>query len=263
MQYKNISVIITTFNSSETILKTLYSIVNQLNLNDEILIYDDCSNDATIDIIKEFSKINKVEILLEVSTINNGGPAKGRNWGIKNSKGAFICFCDADDEWLTNKLSVQINFMKKNLYDFCGTRCNVIGSNQYPNVSGEISILSQIIRNKFSLSTLMFNRKCFFEYNIFFNESENYHGVEDYDLILQLYKKKYRGYIVNKLLVNYYHINNSLSHSNLIKSELKRILVLKKYNTSSYFLNSLKKTLILILFFRVKFYELRNYFRKL
>ena len=57
----------------------------------------------------------KKKLLINNKTI---GAGLSRNKGIKNSKGDFIAFCDADDLWDKNKLKVQLEYMKKENYFF-------------------------------------------------------------------------------------------------------------------------------------------------
>ena len=54
MGEKLISVIITTYNSSDVILRTLESIIPQLSVDDELLIFDDMSQDDTVETITNF-----------------------------------------------------------------------------------------------------------------------------------------------------------------------------------------------------------------
>lgn len=260
MHQNFISVVVTTYNSTNTVVRSLKSIVEQLGNNDELLIYDDSSKDDTVQVIKEYLKDKPVNYKLEVGTYNCGGPAKGRNWGIKNSTGEYICFCDADDEWLSGKLAAQVKFLENSNYKFCGTRCVVIGGKQFPNVSGEISFISQLARNKFSLSTLMFSRTCFSSGNILFDESEAYYGVEDYQLLLNLYVNGLKGYILDSLLVSYYHTLSSLSHLNSKKSELKRILVLKNLRSKKLSYGLFSYLLVCLLKTRILYHDLRDYF---
>ena len=263
MRQKLISTIITTYNSSEVIVRTLDSIIAQLSDDDELLIFDDLSQDDTVNKIKDFLADKGVDYKLEVAAYNNGGPAAGRNWGIKCAAGKYICFCDADDEWLAGKLNTQVEFLKESKYDFCGTRCVVIGSKQYPQFSGEVSIFSQLARNKFSLSTLMFKAECFKTNDILYDERRSYHAVEDYELILRLYSKGYKGFVINFLLVNYFHTATSLSHLNVKKSELKRIFVLKNFKTANLYELLFVKFIIFILEKRIAYNELRDCLRKL
>ena len=262
MRQKLISTIITTYNSSDVIVRTLDSIIPQLSDDDELLIFDDLSQDDTVDKIKNFLAGKEIDYKLEVAASNNGGPAAGRNWGIKCAVGKYICFCDADDEWLAGKLTTQFAFLEASKYDFCGTRCVVIGSKQYPEFGGEVSIFSQLARNKCALSTLMFKAACFKTHGILFDERKSYQAVEDYELILRLYGKGYRGFVINSLLVNYYHTATSLSHLNIKKSELKRILVLKNFKAANLYQMAFVKFIIFILETRIVYNELRDYFRK-
>ena len=58
-----VSVLLSTYNSEETIEESLFSILNQTYKNLEILIVDDGSTDNTIEICKKF-KLNDERILL-------------------------------------------------------------------------------------------------------------------------------------------------------------------------------------------------------
>jgi glycosyltransferase involved in cell wall biosynthesis len=262
MQQNFISVVVTTYNSTNTVVRTLKSIVEQLGINDELLIYDDSSKDDTVQVIKEYLQDKPVNYKLQVGTYNCGGPAKGRNWGIKNSTGQYICFCDADDEWLLGKLTIQVEFLNAGNYDFCGTRCFVVGSKQYPEFEGEVSLYSQLVRNKFSLSTLMFKAACFKAHGVLFDEGRCYHAVEDYELILRLYVKGHRGFVINSNLVNYFHTATSLSHVDIKKSELKRLLVLKNFKSAYLHQLLFVRFISFILKTRIKYNELRDYISK-
>lgn len=94
-RYKEISVIIPTFNSEKYLSRCLDSVINQKNINIEIIIYDDCSTDNTINIIDSYrNKYNNIKLIR--STIHNG-QGKGRNISLAHAKGKFIVFCDSDD----------------------------------------------------------------------------------------------------------------------------------------------------------------------
>lgn len=101
---KKISVIIPTFNGEKFLQKCIDSVLNQKgNFEIEILICDDCSTDNTINIAEK----NKCVIFK--NRLNSGGPNKGRNLGIKNATGDYIAFLDQDDEWLEDKLRLQLS----------------------------------------------------------------------------------------------------------------------------------------------------------
>lgn len=96
-----VTVIIPTYNGEKTIERAIKSVLNQ-NIDIQLLICDDCSTDKTIEIAKKYTS----EIFINDN--NSGGPNKGRNIGIKNSIGDYVAFLDQDDEWLPNKLEIQL-----------------------------------------------------------------------------------------------------------------------------------------------------------
>ena len=101
----DISIIIPVFKAKETLNSTLNSIINQkfknLKPNIEIILsIDDCMDYRKI--IGSIS--NKIKIKLIRTKKIATGPGNARNEGYKHSKGKYICFLDADDEYSENYL---------------------------------------------------------------------------------------------------------------------------------------------------------------
>ena len=106
-----VSCILTTFNRKELLIRSLSSILNQTYKNLEIIIVDDGSNDGTKDLVKK--KILNLDPRLKyLRHKKNKGLAAARNSGLINSKGEFIAFLDDDDEWIDNKIDLQIKKFK-------------------------------------------------------------------------------------------------------------------------------------------------------
>ena len=115
-----VSVIIPYFKKKTFIERTLLSVLNQTFQDFEIiLIYDDEIKED-LKLIKKIAGNNpKIKI---IENKKNLGAGLSRNKGIKNSSGSIIAFLDSDDYWVPERLEKQINFMKKNKFDF--TFCN-------------------------------------------------------------------------------------------------------------------------------------------
>lgn len=92
-----LTVIIPVFNGEKTIRRTIQSVEKQkYAYNCEILVVNDGSTDNTQNILDILAQeYNNVRII----TKRNGGVSDTRNCGIKNAKGKYISFLDADDFW--------------------------------------------------------------------------------------------------------------------------------------------------------------------
>ena len=111
---KIISVIIPTYNSENTIIRSINSVLNQkVNNFIEIIIIDDNSIDKTVKKVKGIRIKNNFKITIIKNKINRGS-GYCRRIGIKKAKGFYLAFLDSDDYWLNNKLSDQIKFINKN-----------------------------------------------------------------------------------------------------------------------------------------------------
>jgi glycosyltransferase involved in cell wall biosynthesis len=106
-----LSVIITTYNSEETIQRLLNSITSQHGINEyfnlELLVVDDCSTDNTLTILKE----NNIPFFQ--TETNSKGPNKGRNIGLKLATGDYICITDHDDEWKLDRIIKMLPYFHK------------------------------------------------------------------------------------------------------------------------------------------------------
>jgi teichuronic acid biosynthesis glycosyltransferase TuaG len=114
-----VSVVMPAYNSSTYIKQSINSVLQQSFKDWELLVIDGGSTDETLSIINEFAAID-TRIRL-IHNLNDCGPAHARARGIKHAKGKYIAFLDADDLWLPEKLSLQIEFMYKNNYLFSYT----------------------------------------------------------------------------------------------------------------------------------------------
>ncbi len=98
-----VSVIIPAFNGEAFLAEAVDSICKQNYHPLEIIIIDDGSNDNTEQIAKTLQGNIKY-----VSQRHTGGPAAGRNKGLRIAEGDLIAFLDQDDIWPENKLNIQV-----------------------------------------------------------------------------------------------------------------------------------------------------------
>ena len=108
----DISIIIPLFNKEDFIVQTLKSILNQDNKNWECIIVDDGSTDNSLQIVTDFC--NSYAGNWKILSVTNGGQTKARNIGIREATGRYLAFLDADDLWVTDKLSKQFQYLEGN-----------------------------------------------------------------------------------------------------------------------------------------------------
>jgi glycosyltransferase involved in cell wall biosynthesis len=98
-----VSIIIPLHNGSKYLAETVQSALNQTWQHKEIIIVDDGSTDSSLQIAKSFE--NEI---VKVFTQKNKGAAAARNAGLKESKGDYVQFLDADDLLSPNKIKAQL-----------------------------------------------------------------------------------------------------------------------------------------------------------
>jgi glycosyltransferase involved in cell wall biosynthesis len=106
-----VSVIIPSYNHEKYISQCIESIINQTYKNYELIVIDDGSCDNSVILLEELCKKYKFRLYLQ----QNMGLAATLNKYIKEFViGEYIALCASDDFWPPNKLSIQVEYMKKN-----------------------------------------------------------------------------------------------------------------------------------------------------
>ena len=234
-----VSIILPYYKKIDYIRKTLDSIDRQTYKNYELIIIYDDKDLTDFYILTRITKKNpKVKI---IKNIKNIGAGYSRNIGIKNSRGEFIAFIDADDLWHKQKIGKQIAFMNNNDIDFSFSNYK----KKFPNKIVEVKYKKKSIEYKdllkscvIGLSTVMI-KKNIINYNLF----PNLKTQEDFVAWLKITRKNYKAYNLNSTLVTWNFDKNSLS-TNFLQKTFDAFKVYNKYQKFS-FIKSFYSVIIL------------------
>ena len=217
MLYQNsITVIITTYNSSAYIEKSIESVLNQTIKVSNILIIDDNSADVFIlkKIISEINKKSFIEIKLILNK-HNRGPGFSRNYAWSKCNTEFIAFLDDDDFWYKDKLKQQMDIFKNN-----STLKLVAGKKKMTNQNFFINSKNNLLRitfKKLIFKNFIATSSVVLKADLEDRFLDKYYA-EDYYLWLSIVKKGNSCYFINDYLCEEIDIKNNLKlSSNLIK----------------------------------------------
>ena len=98
------SVVMATYNGEKYIIEQLKSLRDQTKLIDEVLIYDDGSQDKTADLIRKFIEKNKLDNWIFKVNEKNRGWRDNFMELLSAATKEIIFTCDQDDIWLPDKI---------------------------------------------------------------------------------------------------------------------------------------------------------------
>lgn len=99
-----VSVITATYNMARYLPQTIDSILAQTHPRVEAVVVDDGSTDDTAAVLSRYAGDPRVRSFSQP----NMGQTKAKNRGLREARGDFIGFCDADDVWSAGKLERQL-----------------------------------------------------------------------------------------------------------------------------------------------------------
>ncbi len=169
------------FNTTEIYLrKAIESILNQSFSNYEFIIFNDCSNEKTTAILREY-KDKRIKL---IENNENKGLTKNLNTGIALAKGKYIARMDADDISLQNRLKIQYSYMERHpKIDILG---GTVVSDDIKNICWryfpqEWRRVNLLFKNYGIVHPTAFFRTDFLKKNkLFYNEE--YDKAQDYEL---------------------------------------------------------------------------------
>lgn len=108
-----ISVALCTYNGEKFLEQQLTSILNQTTLVNELVVFDDGSNDSTLQILDNFKASASFPVLIHQNKENLGSSKNFENC-IAASQGDIIFLCDQDDLWDSQKVEKQVAYLNEN-----------------------------------------------------------------------------------------------------------------------------------------------------
>lgn len=231
-----VSVIISTYNSSQFVIETLESVSKQTWQNLELIITDDCSEDNTVEICRNWIDKNSERFYnSEILTYNiNTGISANANRGLKVANGYWIKFLGADDTlksnciednmtWIASHPLVKVlfsyievymdTFEPRNLletipldpFNYKG----IMASGRSADSQYKMLLLSD--RITFSPSVIL-HRETLISLGGF---DERFKLLEDHPLWLNLTKRGYKLYFMNKVTVNYRRHSKAINNTGI------------------------------------------------
>jgi glycosyltransferase involved in cell wall biosynthesis len=215
-QSPQVSVVVTCYNYGNFIDECLQSVLAQTFTDFEIIVINDGSTDNSEERILPYARSHENVVYISQK---NAGQARAKNAGIRNARGEYIAFLDADDTWEAEKLERQIPLFTEDAIGAVYSKANYIDE-QGELMDFELSgrylqprrgwVTEYLIFDNFvPFSSTIVKSSCLNEFGIF---NESYEMGIDWDLWLRI-STKYKFDYVDDNLINY-RIGHSTQMSN-------------------------------------------------
>lgn len=209
-----VSIVVPVHNGEVFIAETIESVLAQTYSNWELILVNDGSSDRSMEIIKEYKSSGRIRV---IDLKQNVGAAKARNAGIMAAKGKYLCFLDADDLWVPEKLEKQVKFMVDKDCAFSFTRYEFADASGKPN--GKVVSVPDTITYKQALrnttiwtSTVVFDMRKLTKDDVLMPEIAS----EDTATWWKVLKKVNCAYGLDKVLSYYRRSGQTLSSNKLV-----------------------------------------------
>jgi glycosyltransferase involved in cell wall biosynthesis len=216
-QEMKVSVIIPAFNRGYILGQAIQSVLDQTLVSLEVVIVDDGSTDDTHVVASSFTD-PRIRVIKHPT---NRGVAAARNTGILEARGELIAFLDSDDLWKPEKLSLDANFLDRNLdADAVFSDLEYQGETPAPSVVGicpsflefakrvdsddgvsvprRVIYLSMLREMPVKIQATTFRGEALREVGLF---NEDWRSGEDWELLLRFVRSRNIGYINQQLVV--------------------------------------------------------------
>lgn len=217
-----VSIVVPVYHAEKYIQATMDCVRAQTYSEWELLLVLDGRQDPTMKVIEEYiEKCGDMRIRLIIQE-NNKGAAQARNRGVKEARGRYIAYLDADDLWKKDKLEKELKFIQNRQVGFAFTGYEFADENAVG--TGKIVKVPPILKYKEALkNTTIFTSTVMFDTNKIQKELLEMPDIRSEDTALwwKLLRSGYDAYGLNENLVYYRRPAKSLSSNKLVA--IKRI----------------------------------------
>lgn len=230
-----VSIIIPAYNVSQYLEECVYSLLNQTYTDFEIIIVDDGSTDNTYSICDKLAlENNKIRIFHQ----KNQGVSVARNIGMKQAKGKYYIFCDADDVVAPQYIEALVMCMENADTGIIGFTSKVEDLSMNINLNVTCSKAKDVIEKILNgtnydgyLWNKIFQKKIIEDYDLGFKQ--NITVWEDLLFVLEYLKKCERVAILGNKLY-YYRCREGSAVNNLCidkyRSKFEIMAEIKEHN---------------------------------
>lgn len=236
IQSVKISIVMPAYNAAEYITPTIRSVLGQTHKNWELIVVDDCSTDATAELVESFASQDARVRLIRLDR-NHGAPAGPRNIGVREAVGEWVAFLDADDVWHPQKLECQLRVLELTGSKFCSTQMvdfSDLDALTFRPITSytveEISLLKQLIKFRTPTSSVLAHRDLIHRHP--FNEDPRFKAREDLDCWLRCHEELGRSVKINSPLLGYRIVAGQISGKKW-EMLLRHYHVLRRYRFRS------------------------------
>jgi glycosyltransferase involved in cell wall biosynthesis len=226
----SVSVVIPAYNIESYLARAIDSVLAQTLVPDEIIVVDDGSTDQTATAAQQYG--SRIRYIYQP----NAGLSAARNTGIRTATGTWIALLDGDDEWLPDKLRLQIELLQRNpelvwacancyfhLVHLNKRVMNHVPESMQSHLAGREFLEDYLIAANYGAvghpNTMIFKRQILFEAGLF-REGLAFH--EDHDMWWRIaYRWPRIGYLPQPLAIYYHNRPGSLTNKILRTQQME------------------------------------------
>jgi len=216
-----VSVIITCYNYAHYLAQCIQSVVNQTYKQVEIIVVNDGSTDGTLELLKKYPTVITI-------TTNRVGLSEARNIGVKQAKGSYVLFLDADDYLLNTCIEQNLYF-----FNYYPKAVFVVGDHERIDSEGaslpvrlmeekEGFVYISLLNGNFigMEAAVLYRRELFYCYTF----DTTLRACEDYDLNLAISRYFPSVSHTHKVAVYRIHQKSMSSNNELMLKMVNRVL---------------------------------------
>lgn len=206
---KMLTVLIPHYNLGKYIEDAVKSVLNSDLKAEKIIVVDDGSSDKeSLSILQNLEANYDIEVIFK----ENQGLPLTRNYVAKLVKTEFMAFLDADDMVEKSYYKKAVNILSKySNVSFVGCWAQYFGESNdiWPAFNPEPPYI--LYHNSINSSALVYKTSDFIEAGQ--NKAKMLYGMEDYESVISMTSKGFRGVVIPEVLWNYRIRTNSMAQA--------------------------------------------------
>jgi glycosyltransferase involved in cell wall biosynthesis len=229
-----VSVIVPVFNGRDHVAAAIESALAQSMSRVEVVVVDDGSSDGSGELAESIAgRDSRVRVIRQ----ENRGLSGARNTGVRESRGRYVGFLDADDLWLPEKLERQVPLLAPGRVVFSDAflmRNDAVSEERIfgaGRVAAAIDFEALLEQNPIPILTVLVERELLLDVGGF---DESLLSVEDWDLWFRLHATGRVSFIGVDESLACYRINAGGLSSDRLRMARWRLKVLEKLADASF-----------------------------